>query len=105
MGFFILIWAVLDIFFMIESLPINVDLFAIFTTIELCLSLDAASNFARADGKEVSKALIKAAGAFGFISGLLGYYSCAAFMCQDSLPFSFPVGDTSRFFQKYRKSA
>ena len=87
-------------------LPSNLVSFGIFTTIELCFSLDAASNFALADGKvETAKALMKAAGAFGFISGLLGYYSCAASMCQDALPFALPVGDTSRFFQRHRKSA
>ncbi|KAH7013865.1 GPR1/FUN34/yaaH family-domain-containing protein [Ilyonectria destructans] len=105
LGFFVLIWAVLDIFFMIASLPINLVSFLIFTTIELCFSLDAASNFALADGKvETAKALMKAAGAFGFISGLLGYYSCAASMCQDALPFSLPVGDTSHIFRRHRKN-
>ncbi|KAM5355041.1 hypothetical protein ACJ41O_001687 [Fusarium nematophilum] len=100
-GFFVLIWAVLDIFFMIGSLPINLVSFGIFTTIFLCFTFDAASNFALADGKkEIAKSLMTTAGAFGFISGLLGYYSCAASMCQDALPFNLPVGDTSRFFKK-----
>nr|CEG05252.1 unnamed protein product [Fusarium clavum] len=52
---------------------------------------------------EVAKALMKAAGVFGFISGLLGYYSCAASMCTDALPFELPCGDTSRYFKKTRK--
>ncbi|KAH6873877.1 GPR1/FUN34/yaaH family-domain-containing protein [Thelonectria olida] len=105
LGFFVLIWAVLDIFFMLGSLPINLVSFGIFATIFLCFTLDAASNFALADGKgDTAKALMKAAGAFGFISGLLGYYSCAASMCQDALPFDLPLGDTSRYFNRRRKN-
>ncbi|KAF5671850.1 GPR1 [Fusarium circinatum] len=104
LGFYVLIWAVLTLFFMLGSAPINLVSFGIFTTIFFCFTLDAASNFAHADGKvEVSKNLMKAAGAFGFISGLLGYYSCAAAMCADALPFELPCGDTSRFFKKTRK--
>ncbi|RKL44225.1 hypothetical protein BFJ72_g3958 [Fusarium proliferatum] len=82
----------------------NLVSFGIFTTIFFCFTLDAASNFAHADGKvEVAKNLMKAAGVFGFVSGLLGYYSCAAAMCADALPFELPCGDTSRFFKKTRK--
>ncbi|KAH6951701.1 hypothetical protein HG530_014933 [Fusarium avenaceum] len=104
MGFYVLIWAVLTLFFMLGSAPINLVSFGIFTTIFFCFTLDAASNFAHADGKvEVAKGLLKAAGVFGFISGLLGYYSCAASMCADALPFELPCGDTSRFFKKTRK--
>ncbi|KAI7107976.1 hypothetical protein KC365_g4536 [Hortaea werneckii] len=76
MGFFVLIWAVLNIFFLIASLPFNIVYIGIFLTVELCFSLDAASYFRRADGDPVAGlALSKAAGAFGFISGLLGYYA------------------------------
>lgn len=38
----------------------------------------------------------KAAGAFGFVAGLLGYYSTAHYLCEDALGFSVPMGDTSR---------
>ncbi|SCN65423.1 related to Y.lipolytica GPR1 protein and Fun34p [Fusarium fujikuroi] len=104
LGFYVLIWAVLTLFFMLGSAPINLVSFGIFTTIFFCFTLDAASNFAHADGKvEVAKNLMKAAGVFGFVSGLLGYYSCAAAMCADALPFELPCGDTSRFFKKTRK--
>jgi succinate-acetate transporter protein len=79
--------------------------FGIFTTIFFCFLFDAASNFALADGHESNaKGLMQAGGAFGFISGLLGFYSCAAGMCADALPFTLPVGDTSRFFKKNHKS-
>ncbi|KAL6355613.1 hypothetical protein LRP88_11216 [Fusarium phalaenopsidis] len=83
----------------------NLVSFGIFTTIFFCFLFDAASNFALADGHESNaKGLMQAGGAFGFISGLLGFYSCAAGMCADALPFTLPVGDTSRFFKKNHKS-
>lgn len=40
-----------------------------------------------------------AAGAFAFASGMLGYYTLGNLMCQEALKFSFPMGDTSRFFK------
>lgn len=76
----------------------------IFAFIELCFGLDAASWFALADGKaEVAAALMKAGGAFGFLAGLCGYYAVAHGLCADALPFSLPMGDTSRYFQKRAK--
>lgn len=67
----------------------------LFTTLELCLVLDSASQFTRADGKHSTSAgLMKAAGAFAFIASLLGYYCVAHYMCEDGLPFRFPMGDT-----------
>ncbi|KAF7550660.1 hypothetical protein G7046_g7946 [Stylonectria norvegica] len=105
LGFFVLIWAVLDIFFIIAALPTNLVTIGVFATIDLCFSLDAASSFALADGKEDTAAtLMKAAGAFGFISGLLGYYSVAHDMCEDIFPFAIPLGDTSRFFRVRRST-
>lgn len=78
----------------------NLVYVALFLSIELCLVLDASSYFATADGNpDTGKALMKAAGVFGFIAGLIGYYCVAHYMCQDVLPFRVPMGDTSRFFQ------
>ncbi|KAK1767911.1 GPR1/FUN34/yaaH family-domain-containing protein [Phialemonium atrogriseum] len=103
LGFFVLIWAVLNIFFIIASLAFNFVYILIFITLELCLSLDAASYFALADGKQgTSVALLKAAGVFGFISSLLGYYCVAHYLCQDVLPFNVLMGDTSSFFRRQR---
>ncbi|KAH8804464.1 GPR1/FUN34/yaaH family-domain-containing protein [Xylogone sp. PMI_703] len=103
LGFFLLIWAVFNLFFLIASLAINVVYICIFFTIELCLCLEAASYFAMADGEEATgAALIKAAGAFGFTAGLLGYYCVAYYLCQDVVPFTIPMGDTSRFFRARR---
>lgn len=73
-------------------------------SIELCLIFDASSYFALADGNAAtSTALIKAAGVFGFIAGLLGFYCVAHYLCQEVLPFSIPMGDTSAWFQARRE--
>lgn len=71
----------------------------IFFTVEMAFTLVAASYFATADGHTTTAiALTKTGGAFGFISGMLGYYTVCNLMCQEALFFSFPMGDTSRFF-------
>ena len=60
----------------------------------------AASYFATADGNTAAgTALKKAGGVFGFLSGLLGWYTLGHLMCQEALFFSFPMGDTSHFFK------
>ena len=70
-----------------------------FLMIELCFIFDAASYFALADGKVATgAALLKTAGAFGFIAGLLGYYAVLCYLCQDAIPFTLPVGDTAKYF-------
>lgn len=76
----------------------------IFFAVELAFGLVAASYFAMADGKVAAGiALKKSGGAFGFISGMLGYYTLGHLMCQEALFFSFPMGDTSRFFKGKKK--
>ena len=101
LGFFVLMWAVLNLFFLIGSLPINLVYIAIFFFVELAFALVAASYFATADGKiGQGVALKKAGGAFAFLAGLFGYYTVGHLMCQTALFWSFPMGDTSRFFLK-----
>ena len=76
----------------------------IFFTVELAFGLVASSYFAMADGNVVaSVGLKKAGGAFAFMSGMLGYYTVGHLMCQEALAFSFPLGDTSRFYKSKRK--
>ena len=78
----------------------NLVYIGIFFTVEMAFTLVAASYFATADGHVNSGvALKKAGGVFAFLSGLLGYYTVGNLMCQEALFFSFPMGDTSRFFQ------
>ncbi|RSL58024.1 hypothetical protein CEP54_008007 [Fusarium duplospermum] len=104
LGFFVLIWAVFNLFFLIASIQLNLVYICIFINIELCLVFDASSYFALADGNtSTSTALMKAAGVFGFIAGLLGFYCVLYYLCQEVLPFSVPMGDTSAWFQARRE--
>ena len=94
-------WAVLNIFFLIGSLPLNLIFIGIFFTVEMAFTLVAASYFLTADGKASQAEAVKiAAGAFAFASGMLGFYTMGNLMCQEALKFCFPMGDTSRFFRK-----
>jgi succinate-acetate transporter protein len=82
----------------------NLVYICIYTCIELCYIFDASSCFASADRNAAqSKALMHAAGVFGFIAGLLGFYTVADSLCQDVLPFPIPMGDTSAWFQARKK--
>ncbi|KAH8667605.1 GPR1/FUN34/yaaH family-domain-containing protein [Tricladium varicosporioides] len=101
LGFFVLMWAVLNIFFLFGSLPINLVYIGIFFFVELTFSLVAGSYFATADGNlKIAEALRKTGGVFAFLAGLLGYYTVAHLMCQTAFFWGFPMGDTSRFFIK-----
>jgi len=101
LGFWVLMWAVFNLFFLIGSLPINLVFIGIFATVELAFTLVAASYFAAADGNaNAALALQKSGGAFAFIAGLLGYYTVGNLMLQEATFFSFPMGDTSRFFKR-----
>ncbi|KPI40764.1 Ammonia transport outward protein 2 [Cyphellophora attinorum] len=74
LGLWVLLWTVLNTFFLIASAPINVVYFLIFLTVELAFGLVAASYLALADGHvQAATNIKKAAGVFGFLSGLLGY--------------------------------
>ena len=72
----------------------------IFFCVEMAFLLVAASYFSTADGHlTAANALKKAGGAFASVAGLLGYYTVANLMCQEAMFFSFPMGDTSHYFQ------
>ncbi|KAH6671936.1 GPR1/FUN34/yaaH family-domain-containing protein [Halenospora varia] len=101
LGFFVLMWAVLNLFFLIGSLPINLVYIGIFFFVELAFTLIAGSYFATADGNlAAATALKKSGGVFAFLAGLLGYYTVAHLMCQTAFFWRFPMGDTSQFFVK-----
>ena len=92
---------VISLFFLIGSLPLNLVYIGIFFTVQLAFTLVAASYFLKADGNmAAATAVSTAAGAFAFVSGMLGYYTVGNLMCQEAMRFSFPMGDTSRFFKK-----
>jgi len=79
----------------------NLVYIGIFFAVELAFMLIASSFFAAADGNSnAALALQKAGGAFAFIAGMLGYYIVGNLMLQEATFFSFPMGDTSRFFKK-----
>ncbi|WPH01811.1 Hypothetical protein R9X50_00466500 [Acrodontium crateriforme] len=100
-GFWVLMWAVWNIFFLIGSLPLNLVYIGIFFTVQLAFTLVSASYFLTADGLVAEAAAVKiAAGAFAFAAGMLGYYTVANLMCQEAMGFSFPMGDTSHFFKR-----
>ena len=95
------VWAVWNVFFLIGSLPLNLVYIGIFFTVEMAFTLVAAAYFLAADGKaDQAKAVQTSAGAFAFASGMLGYYTVGNLMCSEALQFSFPMGDTSRYFNK-----
>lgn len=78
----------------------NLVYIGIFFTVQMAFTLVAASYFAAADGHlGTSTGLKKTGGVFAFLSGLLGYYTVGNLMCQQSMHFSFPMGDTSHHFQ------
>lgn len=84
----------------------NLVYIMIFVCLEFCFSLDAAAYFAQADGKSNQYATLeKTAGAFAFVSGLLGFYTLAHYFCEDALPFRLPMGNTARFFRKRAAAA
>lgn len=81
----------------------NIVYILIFTTIEFCLVIDSLSQFSMADGyPETYARMQKAAGAFGFVAGLLGYYCTAHYLCEDALGFSVPMGNTDQWFERRR---
>lgn len=93
-------------FFLIGSLPLNLVYAGIFFTVQGAFTLVAAGYFLKADGEvETATAVLKAGGAFAFASGMLGYYTVGNLMCQEAMRFSFPMGDTSRFFKKRAQTA
>ncbi|KAJ2968165.1 hypothetical protein NQ176_g9311 [Zarea fungicola] len=105
-GFFILIWGVLNLFFLLSSIRISIVYIIVFVCIEFCLVLDGTSQFVKADGHDALYVRMqKAAGAFGFVAGLLGYYSTAHYLCEDALGFKVPMGDTSNWSLTKRKSS
>ncbi|KNG44518.1 acetate transporter [Stemphylium lycopersici] len=76
----------------------------IFFCVELGFMLVAASYFAVADGyPAASTALKKGGGAFCFLAGLTGWYLTFALLLMDSIV-ELPLGDTSKYFAKGRKT-
>jgi hypothetical protein len=121
LGYWVLMWTVLNLFFLIASLPVyaspslslltltqhrNLVYIGIFLFVELSFALISGSYFAAADGKaSLALALKKTGGVFAFLAGLLGYYTVAHLMCQTALFWHFPMGDTSKYFVRRSERA
>lgn len=105
------VWAIFNFFFLLGSLPLNLVYIGIFATVQLAFTLVAAGYLVKADAVAdpsklvVANNLLISGGAFAFASGMLGFYTVANLMCQEALKFSFPMGDTSRFFKANARSA
>lgn len=114
------VWTVFVLTFLIASLPTNLVYILIFFTVDLGFVTVAASYFAAADGNEAASiALKKAGGVFCFIAGLIGWhvfhllrranrltfprYLTFHLLLKDSIV-ELPLGDTSRYFAKTRKT-
>ncbi|KAF3401977.1 Protein alcS [Penicillium rolfsii] len=103
-GYFLLVWGVFVLFFTIAAMPMNIIYTAMLGTSQITYTVLAASYFSVADDRAATGlALKKAAGAFGFVSGLLAWYTVGHLMCQDALFFSFPLGDTSSLYARLRR--
>ncbi|KAF3358223.1 Putative kinetochore protein SPC24 [Verticillium dahliae VDG1] len=98
-GLYLLVWCILNSFFLLASLAINVPSIIIFAGLEFSYLFNCAAHFAMADGATAaSAALTRAAGAFGAVAAASGFYMVGYELCRDVFPFELPVGDTSRFF-------
>ncbi|KAJ5375149.1 GPR1/FUN34/yaaH protein [Penicillium concentricum] len=103
-GYFLLVWGVFVLFFTIAAMPMNFVYTAMLGTSQITYTVLAASYFSFADDHaSTGVALKKAAGAFGFVSGLFAWYTVGHLMCQDALFFSFPLGDTSPLYARLRR--
>ncbi|KAH6689575.1 hypothetical protein F5X68DRAFT_268024 [Plectosphaerella plurivora] len=80
----------------------NVVYVLIFKMLELCLLIDGSSFFILAKGNPVKFSQIQqVAGDFGFVAGLLGFYTCAHYMCEEALPFRLPMGQLRKRGRKH----
>ncbi|KAJ5753796.1 GPR1/FUN34/yaaH [Penicillium nucicola] len=103
-GYFLLVWGIFVLFFTIAAMPMNFVYTAMLGTSQITYTVLAASYFSMADDRvSTGVALKKAAGAFGFVSGLFAWYTVGHLMCQDALLFSFPLGDTSSLYARLRR--
>ncbi|THZ44418.1 hypothetical protein D6C86_07670 [Aureobasidium pullulans] len=100
-GLYLCVWSVLNLFFFVASLSTNIANMVVYGGLEISYMLNCAANFSFADGYSAhGQALTKAAGAFGFIASLAGFYVLAHELCQDSLRIKVPLGETRRWVER-----
>lgn len=99
-----ILWTVFVFTFLIASLPSNIAYILVFFLVDIGFLTVAASYFAKADGHAAAAVgLQKSGGVFCFLAGLIGWYIVFHLLLQDSL-LDLPLGDTSQYFGKKRKS-
>lgn len=97
-------WGVLVLIYLIASLRTNVVFVALFTFLDIAFWLLAAIylKLAHASISHVP-ALLKAAGAFCFLTCLMGWYlECVLIFDSVGIPVKLPVGDMSNFMSRRR---
>ncbi|CAD0046164.1 unnamed protein product [Aureobasidium pullulans] len=100
-GLYLCVWSILNLFFFVASLSTNIANMFVYGGLEISYMLNCAANFSFADGYSAhGQALTKAAGAFGFIASLAGFYILAHGFCQDSLRIKVPLGETRRWVER-----
>ncbi|KAM3459020.1 hypothetical protein MY3296_000167 [Beauveria thailandica] len=102
LGFFLLLWTVFILTFLVASITSNLVSILIYLFVDLGFLLNAASNFAKADGyTSAGRSLQIAGGANLFVAGLLGWYLVFHLLLKDELV-ELPLGDTSKYFVRKR---
>ncbi|KAM3435197.1 hypothetical protein NHJ13734_005636 [Beauveria thailandica] len=102
LGFFLLLWTVFILTFLVASITSNLVSILIYLFVDLGFLLNAASNFAKADGyTSAGRNLQIAGGANLFVAGLLGWYLVFHLLLKDELV-ELPLGDTSKYFVRKR---
>ncbi|KIK69121.1 hypothetical protein GYMLUDRAFT_152681 [Collybiopsis luxurians FD-317 M1] len=100
--FYFAFWAVMSFTYFITALRTNVAFVGIFFFLVLTFALLAA-GYAKLGDADASTAiaLLKGAGAFAFVTCVIGWYLLAALIfAVVDMPFSFPVGDLSGFLAR-----
>lgn len=90
-------------FSLLGSLRTNVVFVILFTVLDIDLFLLSAGYFRIGEGRDPTT-LFKAAGAFGFITAICGWWIMLALILGSTgMPFNVPLGDLSGFLAKKQR--
>jgi len=97
---YLVVWGVLVFIYMIGSLRTNVVFVILFFTLDVAFFLLAAGYFRIGEGRDPTS-LLRAGGAFAFVTTLCGWWIMLALVLGSTgFPFSVPLGDLSGFLSK-----
>lgn len=101
-GLYLVWWAILNLIYTIASLRTNVVFVLLFTFLEVDFWLLAALYIKLALGRtSMLTGIMKAAGAFGFLTCCMGWYLLVVLVFDSTgMPISLPVGDLSTFMSR-----